>query len=76
MEAVFSCTSSLDCQEKGIHQETSLKTSDTFSSKKADNKVRTKNQCSYSLYDHAQELQKLARDWPAAISFAEDAKPL
>ena len=56
MEAVFSCTYTSDCHEQGVHYVASLNNSDIFSTNKADSRSQT--QCSYSLYDHAQELQK------------------
>ena len=58
MEAVFGCTSSSNCQEKGVHYVASLDNSDIFPSNRAEAKVKLQSLCSYSLYDHCQELQK------------------
>ena len=60
MEAVFSCMTSSGCQEKGVHQVASLKNSEIFLSKKAGSPRNIQLQCSYSLYDHSQELEKAA----------------
>ena len=58
MEAVFGCTSSFNCQEKGVHYVASLDNSDIFPSNRAEAKVKLQSLCSYSLYNHCQELQK------------------
>ena len=58
MEAVFGCTSTSDCQEKGVHHVASLNNSDIFPCNRAEAKVKLQTLCSYSLYDHSQELQK------------------
>ena len=58
MEAVFGCSSPSDCQEDGVHFVASTKNSDIFLSNSAEAKRKLQVGCSYSLYDHMQELQR------------------
>ena len=58
MEAVFGCSSPSDCQEDGVHSVASTKKSDIFLSNSAEAKRKLQVGCSYSPYDHMQELQR------------------
>ena len=58
MEAVFGCSSPSDCQEDRVHSVAITKNSDIFLSNSAEAKRKLQVGCSYSLYNHVQELQK------------------
>ena len=57
MESVFRCPSPSQCPDDGIHCVTSLNNMKIFSMNKASHSEEVYT-CSYSLYDHTQELQK------------------
>jgi hypothetical protein len=57
MESAFRCPTTSQCPEDGVRSVASRKNLEMFSKNRASHREEV-NSCSYSLYDHTQELQK------------------
>jgi hypothetical protein len=57
MEAVFGCPNPTQCPEQGVHRVASIKNLVIFTENRASSHNLEVNCCTYTLYDHMQELQ-------------------